>query len=170
MKDTMKAVVVGVFQDHAQADRAVAELKSTGFSNNQIGVAGRDWRGDKITREGNGTEAEEGGLAGLLAGAGLGGLVGLGVLAGVIPVVGPAIAAGTLGVILSNAAAGAAIAGVVGVLVGMGIPEEDAEYYEGEFKAGRYIVTVKADGREAEALRIMRRHGAVERPATAAHA
>ncbi|MBL8799413.1 MAG: hypothetical protein JNM56_36360 [Planctomycetia bacterium] len=168
MKDTMHAVVVGVFPDHAHADHAVTDLKNAGFTNDQIGVAGRDWRGEHT--EGNGTEAGEGGLAGLIAGAGLGGLVGLGVLAGVIPVVGPAIAAGTLGVILSNAAAGAAIAGVVGVLVGMGISEEEAEYYESEFKAGRYIVTVKANGREAEALSIIRRNGAVERPAAAMHA
>jgi hypothetical protein len=170
MTDTSKAVVVGVFQDHAQADRALAELQSAGFSNNQIGVAGRDWRGAIDGRTEKGTEAEEGGLVGLLAGAGLGGLIGMGVLAGVIPVIGPAIAAGTLGVILTNAAAGAAIAGVVGTLVGMGIPEEEAHYYEEEFKLGRYIVTVKAEGRQSEVLTIFRRNGAVERPVTATHA
>jgi len=46
------------------------------------------------------------------------------VLAGAIPVVGPAIVGGTLGTILTNAVAGAAVAGVVGALIGFGIPEE----------------------------------------------
>ena len=41
-------------------------------------------------------------------------VIGLGVVSGVVPVIGPAIAAGTLGVILSNAAAGAAVAALAG--------------------------------------------------------
>jgi len=95
------------------------------------------------------------------------------VLSGVIPVIGPAIAAGTLGVILSNAAAGAAIAGLAGALIGYGIPEEEARYYHGEFEAGRTIVTIHADGRSGEATAILRRHGAYDmstRGATAARA
>jgi uncharacterized protein (TIGR02271 family) len=92
----------------------------------------------------------------------LGALAGLGVLAGVIPVVGPAIAGGTLGIVLSNAAAGAGLAGLVGALVGYGIPEEEAEYYRGEFEAGRTIVTVTADGRADEATAILRRFGAYD--------
>jgi hypothetical protein len=47
------------------------------------------------------------------------------ILAGVIPVVGPAIAAVTLAVILSNSAAGAGIAGLVGAIVGAGVPEHE---------------------------------------------
>jgi hypothetical protein len=77
----------------------------------------------------------------------------------VIPVVGPAIAAGTLGVVLSNAAAGAGIAGLVGALVGAGIPEHEAKYYQGELQSGRSIVTVKADSRANEAIAILRRCG-----------
>jgi hypothetical protein len=168
MKETMRAVAIGVFTDHTQADRAVAALKKSGFRDSQIGIVGKDWRTGGTVKNAKGeTEAEEGALTGAIAGAGLGGLVGLGVLAGVIPVIGPAIAAGTLGIILTNAAAGAAIAGLVGALVGMGIPEDEAKYYEGEVKAGRYIVTVKDDARCGEAWDILRQNGAVAR-ATAA--
>src|ERR687898_843652 len=84
------------------------------------------------------------------------------VLAGVIPIVGPAIAGGTLGIILSNAAAGAAAAGLAGALIGYGIPEEEAKYYHGEFEAGRTIVTVQADGRYDEAYAILKRYGAYD--------
>ena len=104
------------------------------------------------------THAESGAIAGVLTGLGLGTLAGLGVVAGVVPVIGPAIAAGTLGVIASNAAVGAGIAGLAGALIGADIPEDEAEYYDGQFKAGKTIVTVMADGRYDEALAIMRRN------------
>jgi hypothetical protein len=44
----------------------------------------------------------------------------------------------------------------------MGIPEEDARYYETEFRSGRTLVTVQATGRANEALAILRRHGAYD--------
>src|SRR4029078_4074251 len=89
-----------------------------------------------------------------------GALVGLGVLAGTIPVIGPVLAVGTLGTLLLNAAAGAAVIGLVGALVGLGIPEEDARFYEDEVKGGRFLVMVDARDREAEAWAILRRCGA----------
>jgi uncharacterized protein (TIGR02271 family) len=89
-------------------------------------------------------------------------LWGLGVLAGAIPAIGPAIAGGALAALLSSAAAGAAAAGLAGTLIGMGIPKDEAEYYESEFRSGRILVTVSAMGREMEAREILRRHGAYD--------
>ena len=85
--------------------------------------------------------------------------MGLGVLAGVIPVIGPAIAAGTLATILTNAAGGAAIAGLGGALIGWGVPEEHAKYYDGELQVGRIVVTVHADDRCGRARTILESHG-----------
>jgi uncharacterized protein (TIGR02271 family) len=169
-----RSTIVGVFEDRRHADQAVADLKKAGFRDDQIGVAMRHTEGSTksaTSAAGGETYAEEGAATGVVAGLGLGALAGLGVLSGVIPVIGPAIAAGTLGVILSNAAAGAAVAGLAGALIGYGIPEEEAQYYHGEFEAGRTIVTVHADGRSDEATAILRRHGAYDmstRGATAA--
>jgi len=166
MNTMQRTTAVGVFTDHAQVDRAVADLKYAGFREDQIGVIGRDWRQqgtDRTATTEQGSQAEEGAVIGAAAGAGAGALVGLGILAGVIPVLGPVIAGGTLAVILANAAGGAVIAGLAGALIGLGIPEDEAQYYETEFKSGRYIVTVKADGRHDEAMAILRRHGAHDR-------
>ena len=44
----------------------------------------------------------------------------------------------------------------------MGVPEEHAKYYEGEAKAGKTLVTVRADGRYDDAQRILRDHGAYD--------
>jgi uncharacterized protein (TIGR02271 family) len=154
------ASVVGVFNDHAQAQRAVNDLKRAGFTDDQIGVVGRHSDGTTTdTTESSESYAGEGAATGLAAGAGIGALWGLGILAGAIPAIGPAIAGGTLAVLLSSAAAGAAAAGIAGTLIGMGIPKEEAEYYESEFKAGRVLVTVSATGREDEARAILRRNG-----------
>jgi hypothetical protein len=112
----------------------------------------------------------KGALTGALAGLGLGALVGLGVLAGVIPGVGPAIAGGTLGILLSNAAAGAAVAGLTGALIAAGLSEEDAKYYQDEFEKGRTVVTVDGGSRRDEAESILRRHGGYDRTTGAATA
>jgi hypothetical protein len=45
--------------------------------------------------------------------------------------------------------------------VGLGIPEEEASQYESELRAGRFLVTVHANGRYEEAVAILRRHGAM---------
>src|ERR687892_251383 len=64
-------------------------------------------------------------------------------------------AADFLGPILGGAAAGAALGaaggGIVGGLVTTGVPEEEARFYDSEFRSGRHIVTVKANGRYQEA-------------------
>jgi len=159
MAAKQRSTVVGVFEDRHHADKAVAELKQAGFRDDQIGVAMRHTGGSAGASDTGETYAEEGAGTGVVAGLGLGALAGLGVLSGMIPVVGPAIAGGTLGVILSNAAAGAAVAGLAGALIGYGIPEEEAKYYHGEFEAGRTIVTVQAGGRYDDADAILRRHG-----------
>lgn len=152
--------VIGVFHDHTHAQQAVQALKRAGFSDEQVGVLGR--HGNEHGDDDSGTFAEEGALSGLAAGASVGALWGLGIVAGVLPGIGPAIAGGTLGVMLSSAAAGAAAAGLAGALVGLGIPEEEAEFYEGEFKAGRTLVTVKTNGRDLDAVAILSKHGAYD--------
>jgi hypothetical protein len=94
--------------------------------------------------------------------------LGLAVAAGLIPGIGPAIAGGTLLALLASAGAGAAVGTVLGALVGLGVPEEEAEFYEGEFRSGKTLVTVRAGARRDDAWRILARHGARERTADTA--
>src|SRR5829696_4220286 len=44
----------------------------------------------------------------------------------------------------------------------MGVPEDEAKYYNEEFESGRTLVTVKADGQYDEARRILQDHGAYD--------
>jgi uncharacterized protein (TIGR02271 family) len=156
--------VVGVFERYARAKQAIADLKAAGFEENKIGLVFRDEEGNTIkSGAADDTYAEEGAVAGAVAGAAGGAAIGAGIIMGVIPVIGPVLALGTIGTILANAAGGAAIIGLAGALIGWGVPEEDASFYEEEVKAGRYLVTVDADGKEAEARAILQRGGGFDR-------
>jgi len=163
MANTTRSTVVGVFEDRLKAREAIEELKRVGFRDNELSVAARDTEGwaEKYRTE-KGTQMEEGAAIGAAAGAGVGALMSLAITFGVIPVIGPILAAGPIAAALISAAGTAAAGGLIGGLVGMGIPEEEAQYYEEEFKAGRTLVTVQADGRYTEAAAILRRHGAYD--------
>jgi uncharacterized membrane protein len=46
---------------------------------------------------------------------------------------------------MSGAAAGAAVGGLTGALVGMGIPEYEAKQYEGKVQGGNILISVHTD-------------------------
>ena len=48
---------------------------------------------------------------------------------------------------------------IVKRLVSMGVPEDEARYYQGELELGRSIVTVEAGDRREDALEILRSNG-----------
>ncbi|MBO0784241.1 MAG: hypothetical protein J2P37_36005, partial [Ktedonobacteraceae bacterium] len=100
-----------------------------------------------------GTGAVTGGLLGGLLGA---------AAAFLVPGIGPVIAGGVLVGLLSGAAMGGVAGGFLGAFVEMGVPEEQARYFEREFRAGRAILTVKIENRRQELLvrNIVQRHGA----------
>jgi len=160
MTTTEFSTVIGVFAARAQAERAIEALHRAGFTNKQIGFVRRKEDTDKaideaIAREGTSI------TSGVIGGGALGGILGA-IAALLIPGVGPAIAGGILVGALGGAAIGAAAGGIIGALTGMGVPEEEARYYQGEFEAGNTLVTVQAPGRQQEAKAILQQHGAYD--------
>jgi hypothetical protein len=161
-----RGTVVGVFADQSQARQAVVELRRAGFDEDQIGVVGRSGDGQGtsgLPNDPTGTRWEEGTGVGAAAGGATGLGLGLAVAAGLIPAIGPVIAGGALTALIASAGAGATIGTVVGGLVGLGVPEDEAAYYEGEFKSGRTVVTVRAGDRRADAAAILTRYGGYDR-------
>ncbi|HLG61496.1 MAG TPA: hypothetical protein VKY19_06165 [Ktedonosporobacter sp.] len=163
MTMTERSTAVGVFSERPQAERAIAELHHAGFSDEQIGFVARN--GDKMAESmGNGdTRAET--VAGAATGAVSGGIIGgvAGAAASLlIPGLGPAIAGGILAAALGGAVLGAAAGGFAGALATMGVPEEEARYYESQLNSGRVILTVNAPGRYQDAVAILRANGAYD--------
>lgn len=163
-------VVAGLFEDLSSARDAVNVLKATGFTEEQIGLAvrDRDERGERVEEPGTraSEEALRAAVGGSVVGALAGLLVGLGVV--VIPGLGPLVAGGTLGAglgvagatVVAGAGIGAATGGLLGALIGLEIPEAEARYFEAGVRAGRVLVTVRAEDRAGDALRILQRYGA----------
>ena len=113
MTTTQQSTVVGIFQDRAMAEQAVAELKRAGFDDDQIEFAGHG--------------ASTGGLLASLKSLFTG----------------------------EDTETG----NVYDDLVGIGMPAEDAHYYQQEYEAGRSIVAVTDGNRLREASTILARYG-----------
>lgn len=156
--------LVGVFPDRADAVAAVNALRAAGFEEDQLGLISRqpaepnERQNSGLSDDPTGTRWEEGTGIGAAAGAATGLGLGVAVAAGLIPPVGPIIAGGTLMALLASAGAGAAAGTVVGGLIGLGIPEDEATAYESEVTSGRTLVTVTAGDRVSEALDLLRRY------------
>jgi hypothetical protein len=94
-------IIVGVFQDEAQARKAVEELHNANFGRDQLGIATHNPH-----------------------------------------------------IVIDHLAQD---------FMKLGIPQERANYYEHEFQAGHVVVSVRPDGREAEAKHILQGNGGYDR-------
>ena len=160
---TERSTAVGVFTDRTQAERAIEELHRAGFNDDQIGFVTRtnDRTTDSTVTGEPRAETVTGVATGAVSGGVIGGVVGAAISL-LIPGLGPALAGGILAATLGGAVLGAAAGGLVGALATMGVPEEEARYYEGELGAGRMIVTVNAPGRYQDAVAVLRANGAYD--------
>lgn len=124
-----------LFDTHAEAERAVADLRAAGLPDSALSVVAKDGGSGNANEFRNDTATEGHGsvLRGILGGGALG--AGLGIAALAIPGVGPLVAAGAIAAsaIPTAAAVGAAAGAAAGTLnetlVGHGIAEDDAGYY-----------------------------------------
>lgn len=157
---------MGVFERREDAERTVDELRLAGFADDQIGFI---QRGSEPVEESAAMDRAEARIgASATAGAVVGGV--LGAALSMIPGLGWVYAAGVVGSAIGGVVAGTGLGGIVGALVGLGVSEDEARLYETEFEAGRSLVTVRCDGRIADAWGIIRHNGAsqVANPGTPA--
>ncbi len=148
--------VVGVFADREDADGAVRILESEGYKTEDMSVVVSE--GQKPTAQAESeSDFAENTTAGAVAGGAVGGLAGLliGVGAITIPgigaflVAGPIAAAlgltGAAATTLSGALTGVLAGGLIGALTSLGIPEEEARYYEERVRKGAVLLLVNAE-------------------------
>lgn len=161
-----KKAYIGVFKTRLEADNAIRDLRAAGYTDNQFSMVAKDPSGKTVKTDGTGAEvnnAAEGAMIGAAAGGIGAAAVGAGIMAGVIPVIGPILALGPIAVTLINAASGAAVVGLTGALIGMGIPKDDAQFYEDQVAAGYYLVTVDGYKDVTSTRNIYVKHGGYDR-------
>ena len=145
--ENKKTAVFGIYTTTNQAEAAVNQLMSQGFSGDDISVLMEDSNSSRQFAHEKNTKVPEGTTTGATAGGVIGGtlglLAGLGALA--IPGVGPLIAAGPIMGTLAGIGAGGTVGGLIGALVGVGIPEYEAKRYEGRVKTGGVLLSVHSD-------------------------
>ena len=168
----MKTTVSRLFDSHAQAAAAVADLETAGYSHDDISLVSP---GEARTAEDRSFAAGEhhednphaahGVTKGALIGAGIGGgatlLAGASLLA--VPGMGPVLAAGFLTAALVGAGAGGATGGMMGAVRDAGHSDADAHALTEGVRRGGSVVIVKApEDRASLAEEILVRHGGVE--------
>ena len=153
------ARVTAVFDDRTQAERAIAELRRRGITDNDISVVSRRTDDVDVTKGAADDKTGERVGKGALAGAGVGTLFGL--AAALIPGVGPFISAGALasalgatgGAIASGAIVGGASGALAGAFSKAGYSKEEAEFYGPAVERGGVLVAVDSDDASRERLR-----------------
>jgi hypothetical protein len=147
----MTTTITRLYDDYADAERAVQRLEQAGISRSDISIVANNsenWYrpGGKVDRDRDGVDDRtEGAEAGAGVGAGLGGaaglLAGLGLLA--IPGLGPVVAAGWLASTAAGAVAGAATGGIIGALTQGGVSQDVASRYAEGVRRGGTLVSVR---------------------------
>lgn len=158
--------VSAIFDSHAEAERAVNDLRSLGLGDHDLSVIAHH-KGTTTASTGDGEVTDEehrNVLRGVLGGGALG--AGLGVAALAIPGVGPLVAAGAIAASAVPGAMGVgAVIGAIGgtlneTLTKHGVSEEDAGYYNDRIKDGGVVVTVEDIGVDEVKIReVLTRNG-----------
>jgi len=158
----VSSLVTALFPSRATAERAIDELGSAGFTQDDISMLmsdttrGREFGVKEATKvpEGAATGATVGGVIGAVVAS----LAAVGTLA--IPGLG-LVAAGPVLAGLAGLGAGAAAGGLTGALVGVGIPEHEAKFYDDKIRKGGILLGVYAhDDRKKDAKHILEAAGA----------
>jgi len=142
--------VFGIYPTYESLEGAVDALRSSGFRNTDVSFLMAENVGSKDFGHRKASKAPEGVVAGASSGVVLGGALGwlIGVGALTIPGFGPLIAAGPVVAALAGAGAIGTAAGILGGLIGIGIPEYEAKRYEGRVRDGGNLLSVHCDNSE----------------------
>ncbi|MBM7564798.1 general stress protein [Paenibacillus sacheonensis] len=161
----MKTPIVGIFRKEQHVFDVIEELKAIGWNEEDLSVISRSREVVRQVDVVTGTNGAEGMAAGAVTGAVLGGTVGILATTGLllIPGIGPLLAAGPAAVFLAGAAVGGSTGTLVGGLVGLGIPETEAENYRLMIENDHYLVIASVTEAERSSVeRIFLAYGSLQ--------
>lgn len=154
-----ETTLVVFFSDRVRADRAVEKLGEAGFRPGQIRVDATQQSLDDPSEPTAGTHADTGAFVGAVAGAGLGLLAGIGLVSGLIPAPSLFLVTGAFAMLVVSASVCAAVAGLIGALIGWGLRKEPWNHYEDHLERGGLAVSVQPAGQHKLALEILNLYG-----------
>ena len=134
--------VIGVFNNSFDAKQAILHLENAGFTPEQINII----TGDESLAEtlNASTKASKGGVIGGIAGGLLGAIAAGLAVAGSITIPGVNVLVyGAAITTLIGTGAGIAAGGLTGLLIGLGIPENEALAYKSHIEEGSILIAVE---------------------------
>jgi F0F1-type ATP synthase assembly protein I len=142
--------VFGIYPSRLEMEEAVDRLHRAGFRGTDISALLQENQGTKDFAHEKNTKAPEGLSAGAIAGAIVGGVLGwlIGIGALTVPHSASLVAAGPIVAALAGIGALGVLGGIIGALVGMGIPEYEARRFEGRIRHGGVLVSVHCDNQD----------------------
>jgi hypothetical protein len=148
------ATIIGLFDNGAQTQAAVDLLRANGIDPATISVMARG------TTEGIESEVKRADLndsmaTGVMGGGVMGGITGFAIaVLGLTtwPILGPLVLAGPLAATLIGVGVGATAGGVIGALVDLGIPHDEATLYHTAVERGAVLMIVHEIPAEIEAV------------------
>ena len=146
---------VGTFPTREDAENALMELRDCGFNMDRISAIAQNPPDSQaladVEVKSSSERAKDGAETGAVMGATTGGMLGLIGSLSVLAIPGIGLAtevAILLGNALLGSGFGAAGGSLIGAMIGWGIPEDQAKYYDQLLSQGNYVVLV--EGTEAE--------------------
>jgi len=163
----MAQTIVGLFDDRDHAQHAVRDFLDHKFNSDKISIVTTDSRGEFLRQPVTapaGNQSGQGAAVGALSGAVVGGIFGLLVGASVLVIPGLGLlAAGPLLVTAAGAGIGLIGGGLLGALIGLGIPKDQVQTYAEAIRRGGCIVAAEVNDSDiARANEIMKKHNAVD--------
>ncbi len=150
---------IGLFPSRPQAEAAMYQLRDSNFDMDRVSIvanqeAGTEPIAGQTVHSDKADQVLGGAGAGAVAGSTTGGMMGLIGSLGVLAIPGVGLAA-EVGIILASTllggGIGAAGGSIVGALVGMGVPEERAAYYnERVYSRGEYLLVLEGSEQELQ--------------------
>lgn len=164
---TNENAIVAVYDDHAAAEKAVDQLKRTGFDMTKLSIVGKDYHTEEnvVGYYNSGDRMKYWGKMGAFWG-GLWGLL-FGYAFFVVPGIGPVLVAGPVAAWIVAALEGAAVVGglsAIGAgLYSIGIPRDSVLQYEVALKADKFLLIAHGTADEvAKARETIERTSPVE--------
>lgn len=141
----MSKLVTAIFHTRSTAEMAVEELTKAGFAPEDISLLMSETAHGRQFAVSKGTKVPEGAATGMAVGGVLGAVAAGLAAVGSITIPGLAlVAAGPLVAALAGLGAGAAAGGLTGALIGLGLPEHEAKFFDKEIQKGGILVGVYA--------------------------
>ena len=149
----MSNIISATFKTKASADAFLTEIETLNVTEQQVSVVATDKTVGKSFNIDKSSKAPEGAVSG----AAIGGLIGTIAMAlttataVAIPGVN-IVVTGILASAITGVGIGSTAGGLIGALVGAGIPEHEAKIYEDEIKDGAILISIDAKDNEQKDL------------------